>query len=125
MSVYAIKRLAQLIPTVLGIVTLVFLMLRMLPGDPAAYIAGENIGQEALDAVRAKLGLDQPLGMQYVTYLVHVMRFDLGRSILTSLPVSNMVMAAVPVTLLIGTVSLLIGFVISVPLGTIAAYMAS
>ncbi len=125
MSSYVVRRVAQLLPTVLGIVTLVFLMLRMLPGDPAAFIAGENIGEEALQAVRIKLGLDQPLGQQYITYLFKVMRFDLGQSIVTSLPVRQMVMAAIPVTLLIGIISLLLGFAISVPLGTVAAYMSS
>lgn len=125
MSSYVVRRVAQLLPTVLGIVTLVFLMLRMLPGDPAAFIAGENIGEEALQAVRVKLGLDQPLGQQYITYLFKVMRFDLGQSIVTSLPVRQMVMSAIPVTLLIGIISLLLGFAISVPLGTVAAYMSS
>ena len=68
MSAYLARRSFQLAVTVLGIVTLVFLMLRLLPGDPAAFIAGENVGEEALQAMRVKLGLDQPLGLP----LIHI-----------------------------------------------------
>ncbi len=125
MSLNLVRKLLQLVPTVLGIVTLVFLMLRMLPGDPASFMAGEAIGEEALEALRAQLGLNMPLEQQYIEYLRRVARFDLGQSVVTSLPVSQLVAGALPVTLLIGGVSLIIGFVISVPLGTIAAFLAS
>lgn len=125
MKHYLVRRLAQLVPTVLGIVTLVFLMLRLLPGDPATFMAGENVGQEALEALRARLGLDQPLGQQYLSYLWQVARLDLGQSVVTSLPVRDLVAGALPVTLLIGSLSLLAGFAISVPLGTVTAFLAS
>jgi ABC-type dipeptide/oligopeptide/nickel transport system permease component len=122
---YIARRLAQLVPTVLGIVTLVFLMLRMLPGDPAAFIAGENVGEEALAALREQLGLTKPLGEQYIDYLLRIARFDLGQSVVTSLPVGQLINSALPVTLLIGGLSLIIGIAISVPLGTVAAYLSS
>ena len=125
MSAYLARRSFQLAVTVFGIVTMVFLMLRLLPGDPAAFIAGENVGEEALQAMRVKLGLDQPIGLQYVTYLAKVARFDLGASIVTGLPVLDLITGALPVTLLVGTTSLVMGFLISVPLGTIAAYLSS
>lgn len=125
MSAYLARRSFQLAVTVFGIVTLVFLMLRLLPGDPAAFIAGENVGEEALQAMRVKLGLDQPLGLQYVTYLLKVARFDLGASIVTGLPVLGLISGALPITLLVGTTSLVLGFLISVPLGTLAAYLSS
>ncbi len=123
MGGYVLKKLAQLVPTVLGVVTLVFLMLRLLPGDPAAFMAGDNIGAEALEAVRQRLGLDVPLWQQYVSFLGNVLRFDLGVSMVTTLPVGQLIGQALPVTILIGGVSLLLGFLIAVPLGTLAAYM--
>ena len=125
MSEYLVRRLLQLVPTVIGIVTLVFLMLRMLPGDPASFMAGENVGEEALEALRLQLGLNKPIEQQYVDYLFQVVRFDLGRSVVTSLPVSQLVAGALPVTLFLGVVSLLLGFALAVPLGTIAAFLGT
>ena len=125
MPLYVARRCAQLVPTVLGIVTLVFMMLRLLPGDPAAFIAGDNVGEEALLALREQLGLTKPIGQQYLDYLVQVGRLDLGKSIVTGLPIAQLLGSALPITLLIGGVSLVLGFIISVPLGTIAAYLAS
>ncbi len=125
MSEYLIRRLLQLVPTVLGIVTLVFLMLRLLPGDPASFMAGENVGEEALEALRVQLGLNKPIEQQYVDYLFHVARLDLGKSVVTSLPVSQLVAGALPVTLFLGIASLLLGFALAVPLGTIAAFLGT
>ena len=91
MAAFLRRRLTQTVPTLLGILTLIFLMLRLLPGDPAAFIAGENIGEEALAAVRANLGLDQPLPVQFVTYLANVAQGNLGQSIITKLPVTSVI----------------------------------
>jgi len=115
----------QLIPTLLGVMTLVFLMLRLLPGDAAAYIAGENASQAAIDALRRNLGLDVSLGQQYVNYLKDTVQLDLGRSIVNGRPVTAMIGDALPTTLLIGFVSLFLSFAIAVPLGATAAYLAS
>src|SRR5215212_6811810 len=125
MNLYLTRRFGQLIPTVFGIVTLVFLMLRLLPGDPAVFIAGENVGEEALQALREQLGLTKPLLEQYTDYLTHVSRLDLGKSVVNGLPVLQLLATAIPITLLVGGLSLVLGFLISVPLGTIAAYLAS
>jgi ABC-type dipeptide/oligopeptide/nickel transport system permease component len=97
----------------------------MLPGDPAAFIAGDNVGQEALAALREQLGLNKPMGEQYVEYLARVARLDLGQSVVTRLPVIDLIAGALPITLLIGGLSLVLGFMISVPLGTLAAYLSS
>jgi ABC-type dipeptide/oligopeptide/nickel transport system permease component len=125
MTLYMTRRFGQLIPTVLGIVTLVFLMLRMLPGDPAAFIAGETAGEEALQALRDQLGLNKPMLQQYTDYVSSVLQLDFGRSIVNGLPVLQLVGGAMPVTLIVGFVSLIVGFVLAVPLGTVAAYLAS
>jgi peptide/nickel transport system permease protein len=125
MPIQLTRRFAQLIPTVLGIVTLVFMMLRALPGDPAAFIAGENVGEEALQAMREQLGLTKPFAEQYVDYLISVARLDLGQSVVSRIPVIDLIAGAMPVTLLVGGLSLIVGFAIAVPLGTITAYLAA
>jgi ABC-type dipeptide/oligopeptide/nickel transport system permease component len=125
MAIHLTRRFAQLIPTVLGIVTLVFLMLRALPGDPAAFIAGENVGEEALQALREQLGLNKPFLTQYVDYVSSVAHLDLGQSVVTRLPVLDLIRGAMPITILVGGLSLVLGFVIAVPLGTVAAYLAA
>src|SRR5688572_26901401 len=115
----------QVIPTVLGVATLVFLMLRLLPGDPAAYIAGENVTQEALEALRVRLGLNDSIGSQYVDFLTRTVQLDFGHSIVNGRPVLEMIKDAIPTTLTIGFLGLVMTFVIAVPLGTIAAYLSS
>jgi ABC-type dipeptide/oligopeptide/nickel transport system permease component len=115
----------QLIPTILGVVTLVFLMVRFLPGDPATFIAGENAPQTAVDALREKLDLNSPLEAQYWHYVKDTVRLDLGRSLLTGREVRTMIGDALPTTLLLGVVSLVLSFAIAVPLGATAAFLAS
>ena len=125
MGSYVLRKLAQLAPTVLGIVTLVFLMVRALPGDPASFIAGENVGAEALESVREALGLNEPLASQYVDFVGGLLRGDVGRSLLSSVPVSTLLGEALPVTLILAIAALVLGMVIAVPLGTLAAYLSS
>jgi peptide/nickel transport system permease protein len=115
----------QIVPTLLGVVTLVFLMLRLLPGDAASYIAGEQAGQEAIAAMRHRLGLDAPLDEQYARYLQKTVQLDLGRSLVNGRPVTRMIRSALPTTVVIGLASLVLSFAVAVPLGAIAAYMAS
>src|SRR5438067_13144464 len=78
MSQYIIRRFLQMIPITFGILTLVFSLIHMIPGDPARQIAGENARAEDVAAVRKALGLDQLLWTQYVTYLSHVIRCVFG-----------------------------------------------
>jgi peptide/nickel transport system permease protein len=123
MTAHVARKGLQVIPTVLGVMTLVFLMLRFLPGDAAAYIAGENASQAAIDALRENLGLNAPLGEQYFNYVTNAVQLDFGRSIVNGRPVLAMIGDALPTTLLIGFTSLFLSFVIAVPLGAIAAYL--
>lgn len=125
MTAYLIKRGGAVIPTVLGIVTVVFLMVRLIPGDPAAAVGGETLSGEALELLRERLGTNGPLLDQYWRYISNVAQFDLGRSLHTGLPVTTMVMDALPVTLVVGLSSLVLGMVISVPIGAFAAYARS
>jgi ABC-type dipeptide/oligopeptide/nickel transport system permease component len=125
MSGYLSARLVQTVPTLFGITTLVFLMLRLLPGDPAAFIAGDNVGEEALANLRHALGLDQPLGVQFITYLSGVLHGDLGQSVHTGAPVVSIIAGALPVTVLVGGLALVLSFLLAVPLGAAAAYLSS
>lgn len=125
MTAYLIKRGGAVIPTVLGIVTIVFLMVRLIPGDPAAAVGGETLSGEALELLRERLGVNGPLLEQYWDYVTGVARLDLGRSLHTGLPVTTMVKDALPVTVVVGISALVIGMIISVPIGAFAAYARS
>ncbi|MGD9935827.1 MAG: ABC transporter permease [Dehalococcoidia bacterium] len=125
MFAYSLRRGAQTIPALIGVVTLVFLMLRFLPGDPAAFIVGEGAGQEAIDQAREDLGLNKPMAQQYVEYLGGLVSFDFGASVINRTKVTTLIKDALPTTLLIGGLSLLLGFVLAVPLGALAAYFGS
>jgi ABC-type dipeptide/oligopeptide/nickel transport system permease component len=125
MSGYLARRSIGLVPTVIGIVTIVFLMLRFIPGDPAAFIAGENASADALAVIRAKLGLNDSITSQYLHYWMHLLRFDLGRSILTGIPVTETIQRAIPITLVIAVSSTVLGTLLGVPIGTFAAYARS
>jgi ABC-type dipeptide/oligopeptide/nickel transport system permease component len=125
MLAFVRRRTFQTIPTLLGILTMVFLMLRLLPGDPATFIAGENVGEEALANVRRSLGLDQPLPIQYVTYLGKILTGNFGQSVINGTPVAQIVSSALPITMLVGGLSLVLSFLIAVPLGALAAFLSS
>lgn len=84
---YIVKRIIGTIPTLLIVLTLVFFFVRMIPGDPARLVAGEQATQEDVEAVRAQLGLDQPIPVQYVKYIDGLLHGDLGTSLRTKRPV--------------------------------------
>jgi ABC-type dipeptide/oligopeptide/nickel transport system permease component len=125
MTAFLARRSISLVPTVLGVVTLVFLMVRLIPGDPAAAAGGENLGGEALNALRARLGISGPLHQQYLDYLGRLLHGDLGGSLHTGLTVVTIVQGALPITVLVGAVSVLVGSVLAIPLGSFAAYSRS
>jgi peptide/nickel transport system permease protein len=122
---YSARRGVATLPVVFGVVTLVFLMLRMLPGDPAAFILGEGANHDSIVALREKLGLNEPMLKQYGEYFTNVIRLDLGTSIASRTAVTSRITDALPTTLALGVTSLLLGFIIAVPLGSFAAYYAS
>lgn len=122
---YMMKRVLQLIVTMFGVVTLVFFAIRMIPGDPASAMAGENMSGAALEELRQKLGLDAPLWHQYTDYLLSVVRFDFGNTITTSLPIAGLMFKALPLTMLIACLTVVLAVVVAIPLGTLAAFMAN
>ncbi len=100
---------------------LIFIGVRALPGDPALALAGESRDPAALAATRAKYGLDKPVPIQYVTWLSHVVRGDMGDSAKSGLPVAKTIVDRLPVTLELALLSLLVALALGIPAGILAA----
>src|SRR5919198_1693226 len=111
------RHLAQVVPTTVGALVLVFLMLRVLPGDPATAMLGTNATPQAVADLRAQLGLDRPLLLQFVDYVVGLAHLDLGRSLALRAPVSTLIGQALVPTLLLTLGGSLVSLVVGVPLG--------
>ncbi len=118
---YIVQRLIAAVPTLFGVATIVFLMLRMLPGDPARMIAGVLASEADVEMIRRQLGLDQPLLVQYTSFLGRLLHLDLGQSARSSQPVLNEVMARLPYTFQLSLVAITIAMVAGVVGGVIAA----
>ena len=115
------RRLVQIVPTMLGALVLVFLVMRVLPGDPAIALLGTAATPDAVAALRRDLGVDRPLWEQFASYLSGALRLDLGQSLALRAPVSQLVLDAVPHTLLLTLGGTLVAVAIGVPLGAVAA----
>jgi peptide/nickel transport system permease protein len=118
---YALNRLVQLIPTIFGIYTLAFFLMRVLPGDTATVLIGFRENQEALDNLRHVMKLDEPVLNQYLAFLQGALRGDLGRSFLTGVPVTEMIAGAITGTVALAVAAMAIAVIVGVPLGIIAA----
>jgi peptide/nickel transport system permease protein len=115
------RRIGQILPTMLGALVLVFVVMRVLPGDPAVSLLGTAATPEAVAALRQQLGVDRPLPEQFATYLLGIGRLDLGQSLALRAPVSQLVADALPHTLALTLGGSLVAVAIGVPLGTAAA----
>jgi len=118
---YIIRRLLQMIPITFGIITLVFSLIHLIPGDPAVQIAGENARPEDVRAVRHALGLDQPLGTQYLHYLVALAHGDLGTSFQTNTSVAAQIRDRYPATIELALGAMFVALLVAFPLGIISA----
>jgi peptide/nickel transport system permease protein len=119
--IYTLRRLVSLIPVLLGISLIVFFLIRLIPGDPAATLLGSHATPQAVQELRAQLGLNQPLWTQYLTFLSRLFKGDLGYSYVYDSPVSGLISTSLPTTLWLlvsGTVCTLL---IAVPLAVLAA----
>ncbi len=121
MTQYILRRLAQMIPITFGILTLVFSLIHLIPGDPAIQIAGENARPQDVQQVRHALGLDQPLGRQYVNYLKSIAHGDLGRSFQTNESVAVQIRQRYPATIQLAFGAMLVALLVAFPLGIISA----
>ena len=119
------RRLLHLGPVLLGVSVIVFLVLHLAPGDPAEIMLGANANREDLDRLRTQLGLDQPLHVQYVTWIAHVARGDLGRSLWMKRPVLGEVLERFKATLLLTGTALFLSTVGGIALGIASARRAN
>lgn len=121
MTQYIIRRFLQMIPITLGILTLIFSLIHLIPGDPAAQIAGEGASAKDIASVRTSLGLDQPLWKQYVTYITHLAKGDLGTSFRTGESVAKEIGARYPATIQLALGAMFVALLVAFPLGIISA----
>jgi peptide/nickel transport system permease protein len=122
MLVHAVRRIAAAIPVMLLVALMVFSLLYLAPGDPAAIIAGDQATPAEIERIRISLGLDRPFVVRFIEWLTHLARGDLGTSIFTNLPVTLMIGQRVEPTLVLLVMTLIFSVGIAVPLGTIAAW---
>jgi ABC-type dipeptide/oligopeptide/nickel transport system permease component len=118
---FACNRFLLSIPTLLAVLTIVFLIARVIPGDPAAVILGDSASQEALENLRHRLGLDQSLMQQYIQFIIGVFRGNLGDSLVSGNSVMREVLNVLPYTIDLTLAGVLIGIVFGVPLGILTA----
>ena len=124
MSQYILKRLLLMIPTLLGVALLVFLLLRVAPGDivELKYAgSGTFAPKEALDRERAQLGLDKPVAQQFISWISGVVRFDFGASMWTGQPITQEIKVRLELSLELAVMATLVAMLLAIPLGTLAA----
>lgn len=118
---FIFKRILQLIPVLLGISVLVFLLLYLIPGDPAMTLLGQDATVEEIDRFKEQMGLNEPFIVQLSVFLLKLVKGDLGDSIFQSMPVADIVMKHLPATLELATLALIIALIIAIPVGIISA----
>ncbi|MGH2372287.1 MAG: ABC transporter permease [bacterium] len=120
---YLVQRLLATLPTVVGVVTLAFLLIHIAPGDPAELLLGDYTGvtPQVLADLRLRLGLDRSLPVQYLTYVASVLRGDLGRSFRTNQPVLGEILGQAPFTIVLAAAGVLVAVLVGVPSGVLSA----
>ena len=121
---YIFKRIFMTIPVMVVVALFVFLLLRLSPGDPAAVIAGDYATAEDVQKIREKLGLSEPIVVQFVTWLGSLIQGDLGTSIFSNKPVTELIAQRLEPTLILALTTIIFSILVAVPLGTIAAFRA-
>src|SRR5690349_4531835 len=114
-------RVAWLIPTLAGLIAVVFVISRVVPSDPVALIAGETASRAQIELLRQKLGLDRPLPVQLADYYRQLMSGDLGTSLFTTRPVWDDLSARLPATIELTIAAMLVSMVLGIPLGVVSA----
>ena len=117
MIAYIARRLLEVVPTILLVLTLVFLALRVLPGDPAVAALGEFATPAAIETFRHKLGLDQPIWRQYVAFVSQAVTGDFGQSMVNGTSINALLARSLPYTMELAAAALLFGMIVGVPLG--------
>jgi peptide/nickel transport system permease protein len=122
MLAYIARRLLATIPVMGMVAIVVFAILRLTPGDPAAIIAGDGATADQLAQMRADMGLDKPVHVQFVVWVLQLLRGDLGVSLISGIPVSAMIADRIGPTIALGTSIIVFSVLVAVPLGMIAAW---
>jgi peptide/nickel transport system permease protein len=117
---YILKRLGYSVFVVIGVSIIIFMLLKLAPGDPARLMLPENASAEQVQAMHVQLGLDKPLYVQYLTYMNHVIHGDLGMSLFFIKPNAQLIMERFPATLQLAFTSILLSLIIAIPLGVLA-----
>ncbi|MDV6375450.1 ABC transporter permease [Deinococcus arenicola] len=118
---YVIRRLLQIIPTFLAVMLVVFLLVRLLPGDPASAILGDRATAEIVERTNRELGLDKPLPVQFGVFVRNFLQGDLGDSISLKIPVIRLIGERLPTTLFLTVYAAVLGVLMAVPLAVLAA----
>lgn len=122
--IYLLRRLLAVVPVLAFVGVLVFLLLRLTPGDPAVVLAGDYATPEQVTAIRAQMGLDQPLPVQFWQWSTSVLGGDLGLSIYSQQPVSQLIARRIEPTLVLTAMTVLLAVATAIPLGVLAAWRA-
>jgi peptide/nickel transport system permease protein len=118
---YIVRRILVIVPVLIGVTFLVFMIMKLAPGDPARLILGENANAEEIHALREKMGLNDPILLQYGKYMANLFRGDMGTSYITKRPVAAEMASRFPYTLKLALVSAAVSILIAIPLGIVAA----
>ena len=119
---FILRRLLATVPVLLIVAVLVFLMLRLTPGDPAAILAGDAASSEQIAEIRASLGLDRPLPVQFAIWIGNLARGELGQSYFYKMQVTQLIGQRLEPTMALATLTILFAVVVSIPLGVLAAW---
>jgi ABC-type dipeptide/oligopeptide/nickel transport system permease component len=118
---YFVRRVFLAVPVLLGVATLVFSLIHLVPGDPAQAMMGEGASPQDIAELRKNLGLDQPLLAQYLSFLRNAITGDLGNSFRTGQPVTTMIFERVPATAELAVAAMIVAILLAIPLGVVAA----
>jgi len=118
---FLLRRLLLTIPVLVGVATLVFSLIHLVPGDPVQAMLGESASPQDVAQLRTRLGLDRPLYEQYISFAGGVVRGDLGTSLRTNRPVTSVILERMPATLELALAAMLVAMAFAIPLGIVAA----
>lgn len=119
---YIIRRILAIIPVLLIVAIIVFLMLRLSPGDPAAILAGDAATPAQIERIRTELGLNDPLHIQFITWMGQILQGDLGTSLISRTDVWTMIERRLDPTINIAILTIIISVILAVPMGVVAAW---
>ncbi|MCL4238802.1 MAG: ABC transporter permease [Anaerolineae bacterium] len=121
MTKYLARRLIESIPVIIGVSVLVFMLLHLIPGDPATTILGERATPENVEALRERLGLNKPLYKQYFIWAGNMLQGDLGYTVRGNIPVANEISSRFPATIELALAALIVAVIVGVPIGILSA----